>query len=194
MNIKKYLEVELKYSAQNIKLTDFHNISSIRNPISFVQASGFDHFYSNKKDESAFCRHRIGPDTNQLTFKRKIQDKNNYIRTERNIDLDFSTNVESIRGLCREFGYEYNTSLFKTCFVYKFSDHILVYYICYDIDLQERGRYIEIEAREDFDWKSEDDAWNTICALEKILKSQGLSISANQRIKRSLYEMFKKEK
>ncbi len=190
----KYREVETKYNAENISLTDFTEIAKARNPEKFVLASGYDHFYKNAKDPDAFIRHRIGTDSNQLTFKRKTIDANNNIRTEYNLDFDPHMDKEeaesSAKALCEDLHFSYNSSLFKTCFVYRFSDHILVYYICYDLDMNERGRFIEIEAREDHKWVSEQEAWDTVMVVEKMLK--GLGISPQARMKKSLQEMFQK--
>lgn len=186
----KYKEVELKYSAENIPLTVFKKFCEGRNPRKLTVASGYDHFFSNTKDKDAFCRHRVGPDLNQLTFKRKTSDINNYIRTEHNIDLQHGVKKDQIEALCAEFGYAYNTSIFKTCFVYKFDYYTFVYYVCYDVEMQETGRFFEIEAAEDYQWKNETEAWEALMVLEKF--SRPLGISAQGRIKKSLWEMVRK--
>jgi len=187
MNFK---EIELKYRADEVKLTDFIEFCEERTPVKKVVASGYDHFYHNQKDPDAFCRHRFGPDMNQLTFKRKTTDVNNFVRTEHNLDLDPSMKVEQIQALLKEFGYAFNTSIFKNCFVYNYEDHTLVYYICYDTDMRELGRFCEIEAKEDFPWAHPQHAWDSIVALERIFKKLG--VSPQSRMKRSLFEMFKK--
>ncbi len=187
----KYLEVEFKYKADNISLTSFTDFCKTKKPTSVVIASGYDYFYENIDDPDAFCRHRVGPDSNQLTFKRKLSDVNNFIRTERNVDLAASMSVEEISGLCDEFGYKYNTSIFKNCFVYKYDWYTFVYYICYDTDMIELGRFVEIEMSEDHAWNSEKEAWEELLLMEKIC-GKGLGVTAQSRIKRSLFEMFRK--
>lgn len=187
----KYKEIETKYNASEISLEDFIEFCEAREPNSQVIASGYDHFYDKEGDDTSFCRHRVGPDLNQLSFKRKTQDTNNFIRTEHNINLN-GTTVDQIEALCKDLGgYTYNFSIFKNCFVYKYDRYTLVYYVCYTKDLKELGRFVEIEMSEDGVWRNEDEAWMALRKIEIQLKTLG--VSANARIRRSLFEMFRKE-
>lgn len=188
--IRRPVEIEFKYNADNITLANFLNFCKDRGPSKLIVAAGWDHFYEKSNDDSSFCRHRIGPDANQLTFKRKTTDSNNFVRTERNLDLGRTATKEDIDGLCAEFGYKYNTSLYKNCFVHKFEWYTAVFYICYDTNMKELGRFVEIEMDEDHAWSSEQEAWDELVVLEKLFKPLGLS--AQSRIKRSLFELFKK--
>lgn len=183
------IEVEFKYRADNVTLQAFEEFCNNRKPDKIVEAAGFDHFYANTKDPDAFCRHRIGPEFNQLTFKRKTTDANNYVRTEHNLDLKVDTPKEKVTALCKEFGYTYNTSVFKTCFVYFYDWYVLSYYVCYDKDLKELGRFLEIEANEDHAWSTEQEAWDAVVVMEKICKPLG--ITPQMRIKRSLFELYR---
>ncbi len=190
--IKKFMEVELKYNAEGMKLSSFIDFCEGRKGLTTkIMVSGYDHFYSSLKQPDSFCRHRIGPDMNQLTFKRKTADANNFVRTEHNIDLTTPVSKAQIEALVKEFGYQYNFSIFKSCWVFKYDWHTFVYYICSDMEMQELGRFMEIEAAEDHNWASEAQAWQEITVLEKLCKPLG--VTAQSRIKRSLYEMFKKE-
>ena len=190
--MKKHLEIEFKYRADNVGLEAFVTFCKGFNGLkAHVSASGFDHFYDNVKDPGAFGRLRVGPDLNQLTFKRKTEDANNFIRTEHNLDLAAHTCREQIEAFLGEFGYSYNMSLFKSCFVYKYDRHIFVYYICYDTDMKETGRFIEVEMSEDFPWASESDAYEELAVLEKLMKPLG--ISPQNRVKKSLFELYRKE-
>lgn len=187
-----FKEIELKYRADHLKLEDFQEFAKNRDDLKkTLLASGYDHFYSSASDKDAFCRHRVGPDINQLTFKRKQHDANNYVRTEHNIDMKARVTTAQVTALYKEFGYEYNTSIFKTCFVYTYEWYTLVFYVVYDTNMQEKGRFFEIEAREDYPWDSEGAAWDSIVALERLFKPMG--ISAQNRLKKSLWEMFRKE-
>jgi adenylate cyclase class IV len=189
----KFLEIEFKYNADDVKLDDFVKFCLTHNPGEHkkITASGFDHFYDNTEDPDAFGRLRVGPDVNQLTFKRKTQDANNFIRTEHNIDLAGHTARDQIDAFLGEFGYKYNMSLFKNCFVYIYDTYTFVYYICYDVAMKELGRFIEIEMSEEHSWVNETEAYNHLLVLEKLMKSLG--ISPQNRIKRSLYELYRKE-
>ncbi len=187
MNFK---EIELKYSADDISLTAFMAFCEEREPIKNLTPSGYDHFYKAGNTDD-FCRLRQGPDSNQLTFKRKLHGVNNYVRTEHNLDLTRKMARAQVEALLKEFGYLYTASIFKNCFVYNYADHTLVYYICYDRDLKELGRFIEIEAKEDYDWETQQHAWDTITAIERFCRPLGITPQA--RVKRSLFEMYGNE-
>lgn len=186
----KFSEIEVKFRADDISLGKFHEFCKNRpNLQSYITAFGPDHFYSNTKDTDSFCRHRVGADMNQLTFKRKTAGTNNFIRVEHNIELKGASG-EQIAALVKEFGYDYNTSIQKVCFVYKYDFYTLVYYFCYDLDMKELGRFVEIEMCEDYNWANQQDAWDQLVAMERICRPLG--ISPQGRIKRSLFELFRK--
>lgn len=186
----EFKEIEFKYKADDISLVAFTNFCE-RDEHKFILASGYDHFYSFKNDSESFCRHRVGPDKNELTFKRKTSDKNNFVRTEHNIQLDPRTTMDQIKALCKEFGYTHNTSIYKDCFVYKYPRYTFVYYICYNLDMKELGRFVEIEMEESYPWETEEQALNDMIELEKSFSQFG--VSPQSRVKRSLFEMFRKE-
>jgi predicted adenylyl cyclase CyaB len=183
-------EVETKYKATGILLSQFKAFCETRRPDHFKMVSGPDYFYSNSKDLDSFWRHRVGPDSNQLTFKRKTTGANNFVRVEHNLELKKEMSVEAIASMCKEFGYEPNTQIFKNCFIYKFNYYTMCFYICYNKDMQEIGRYIEIEMSEDYEWKNIDDAWSALLVLEKTARDLG--ITARNRIRSSLFELFRK--
>jgi adenylate cyclase class IV len=186
----KFKEIETKYSAEEISYRDFKQFCQSRKPKNFVLASGYDHFYEKKNDPGSFCRHRVGPDMNQLTFKRKTVDSSNFVRTEHNLNLSPDTSTHQVEALCAEFDYQYNTSIFKTCFVYFYDWYVLSYYLCYDVHMKEVGRFVEIEMKEDHDFGSEENAWSSLLIIEKLCKEIGLN--PKSRIKRSLFEIYKK--
>ncbi len=187
----KYLEIEYKYNAASISLSDFTKFCEGRGPSKFILASGYDFFYDNLNDKDYFGRYRLGADTNQLTTKRKTVVGNNFVRGEINVDLAPGESKAKADALFSFFGYKFNTSIFKNCFVYKFDYYTLVYYLVYDVDMNEVGRFVEIEMDEDHAWKSEAHASAELQLLEKLCKPLG--ITPQGRIKRSLFEMFRKE-
>lgn len=188
----KFLEIEFKYNAENVDFKAFEEFALSKKPLKSIIVSGFDHFYSHAKNPDSFCRHRIGPDLNQLTFKRKDPTANNNVtRTEHNINLATDTSKEQIEAFCKEFNYFYNTSIFKTCFVYTYEWYTLVYYIVHDTNMKEVGRFLEIEASESYAWGSKEEALSSIISIERFAK--GLGLSAQSRLKKSLWEMFRKE-
>lgn len=189
--MKKHQELEFKYSADKVSLSDFRKICE-KESHKFLIASGYDYFYENVSDPTSFCRHRVGPDSNQLTFKKKTTEKNNYLRDEDNLDLNAKMSLEQVSSLCDKFGYKYKSLLFKNCFIYKYSKHIFVYYIVYDKDMEEAGRFIEVELDEKHAWANDEEAWSTLLSLESKLSALGISPQA--RLKRSLFEMFIQDK
>lgn len=190
MKSAKFSEIETKYRADEISLTNFHEFCKKRpNLKSYISAFGPDHFYAKAGNLDTFWRHRVGADMNQLTFKRKTSDANNFFRAEYNLNLE-DMDLEQVAALVAEFGYKHNTSIYKACFVYKYDFYTLVYYFCYDLDMKEQGRYIEIEMAEDYKWVNQDDAWDQLVALERLCKPLG--ITPKGRIKRSLFEIFRK--
>lgn len=189
MNTKN-MEVEFKYDAKNINLSAFKEFCMKKDPVSYIMAAGHDHFYHNSKDLTSFYRHRVGAGINQFTFKKKTVEENNFIRIEHNIDLDLDVTRDKILYLCKDLGYEYNTTIFKNSFIYVYEYYVMAYYIVYDNDMKEIGRFLEIEMNEEFPWENEKQAWGELIILERIHKPLG--IDSSKRIKDSLFELFKK--
>ena len=187
----KNKEIEFKYKASSLTLSEFKFFCVSRKPDKFQIISGYDHFYSNTSTTDSFYRHRVNTNENQLTFKRKTDSSNNFIREEHNIDLPLSVSEEKIKDLCNITGYQYNFSIFKNCFIYNYSYYTLVFYICYDINLNELDRFIEIEMKEDHDWVDEQEAYGELLTLEKLC--QNLGISSKDRINKSLFELFRRD-
>ena len=187
----KNMEIEFKYKA-DISLTEFQKFCKSRKPEQFVIVSGYDHFYSKIDDLNSFYRHRVNLTENQLTFKRKTINDNNFIREEHNIDLPVSVLEEKISAMCGVHGYTYDCSIFKNCFIYNYDYYTLVYYICYDTNLMENDRFIEIEVKEDFGWSDEQEAYNELLILERLFKPLGLS--TEKRLHASLFEMYRSKK
>jgi adenylate cyclase class IV len=183
----KNTEIELKFKA-TVSLSKFKEFCQKRNPRNYVEVAGWDYFYSNPQEPESFFRHRVNPKESQVTFKRKTHKDNNYIREEKNFDTQFSR--EQVADLCAISGYTYNSTIFKNCFIYNYEDHTLVFYICYDVEMKELGRFIEIEMKEDYPWANEDEAFSKLTILEKLCKPLELSPAA--RVSQSLFEMYRR--
>lgn len=184
---KQFIEVEYKYSAEDIPLTEFTAFCEAAGPTQYVKASGYDHFYASDKDTMQFGRHRVGPGYNQLTVKAKTQEKNNYVRQEDNLDFKDNISTAKVESFFSKFGYEHKRSIFKNCFIYKYPLHTFVYYVIYTDDMNELGRYIEIEMSEEHPWESAEHALEALRAVEKQCKPLGIIPQA--RIRNSLYEI-----
>ncbi len=187
--MRENLEIEFKYNA-TVSLSKFKEFCEAREPKKFLIISGYDHFYLNKNQPDSFYRHRVNTNENQLTFKKKTMDTDNFIREEHNIDLPLTVSEDKIKALCNINGYTYNMSLFKNCFIYNYDYYTFVFYIVYDLDLNELNRFIEIEIKEDYDWASEEEAMSALIGLERVCKEIG--VTSKVRIIQSLFEMFRK--
>lgn len=186
-----FKEIETKYRAEEIKLSDFNRVARELKPIRELQISSFDYYYTNGTD--SFIRYRAGSEP-QLTMKTKSKDANNFVRTECNLPLDPSQSADeqkkTVDKFCEMAGFKPNFHIYKTCFIYFWDRHNLVYYVVYDEEMKERDRFIEIEMSEKFDWVKEDHAWAELQGIELSLSTIGLN--ARRRIRLSLFEMFKK--
>ncbi len=183
-----YLEIETKYKSDEIKLADFQKLMVSQNPVSVLEVSSFDHYFA-ATDPNVFLRHRTG-NKPQLTLKRKLITTNNWVRVECNVDLGEKATTGSVARMCKELGFDHNFTIFKTCFIYYWENHNVVYYVVYDEEMKEKARFIEVEMSEDKAWVDEAEAWTALSLVEKSLESLG--INAQRRTRRSLFEMFRK--
>lgn len=192
---KNFLEIEVKYNADDIDRIKFKDLAQGLNPHEFIYVESYDVYYV--RDEESFLRYRM-PATNsgeeksnkraELAFKRKHIAKNNIVRTEVNLRVDVNT-PELVNAFCEGLGYKKNFSIYKMCDIYVFEDATLVYYSVKD-ESNKYAHFVEIEASEEMNL-SEDAAWTIIQKYEKILSPLG--ITAQKRKRLSLYEMYKKD-
>lgn len=186
-----YKEIETKYPANEIKIADFRSLALSLNPVSSKRAASYDHYFEKVKND--FIRYRAG-ERPELTRKFKMKDSDNFIRVEINVLLDPNMLEDTRLAVCSKFcdslDFKPNFSIFKTCEIYFYQKFNVVYYIVYDMELNEQIRFIEIEMDENYPWPSEAAAWKELLKIEKSFKKIG--ITPNKRIKESLYEMFRK--
>ena len=181
-----FKELETKYYADNIAMEDFIKLVQPLNP-EWMMVSSYDDYFTNDKDE--FIRYRYHDHMGELTIKRKTTDANNNNRVEVNVPTDGKSGP-SIDAFCQLLGYKKNFSIFKTCKIAFLEKAVLVYYVVYDENLNEKKRFIEVESKETYNWASEEEAWATVVEYENMLAPLG--ISAKNRLKKSLFELFKK--
>ncbi len=190
---KQYIEVEVKYNADDIDLYAFKDLVKSLNPISFIYVESTDIYYA--KSENEFLRHRLPAenkqgeeqDRSELTFKKKHIDQNNWTRTEVNLRID-KNDPKLVEAFCEGLDYKRNMSIQKSCHIYFWPDADVVYYSVKD----EAGKYthcLEIEANEDIGMTQEE-SWNIVVKYEKLLAPLG--ITPQKRKKLSLWEMFRK--
>ena len=182
-----FKELETKYSADGIKLEDFVVIAT-KFPIKKkMMVSSYDDYFTDSSDNFIRYRHRDG--FGELTIKRKTSDKNNNNRVEVNVPTT-GDNLKTITAFVDLLGYTHNFGIWKTAQIYWIDKVVLAYYVVYDKDLKEVRRFVEIEADEDLHWDTEEQAWDEIAKYEKLLEPLG--ITPKNRLKKSLFEIFRK--
>jgi adenylate cyclase class IV len=189
MSALEGFELEYKYRADNVSLEDFQAFCLKQGQALPITAAGYDYFYADPKRDGDFLRHRIGPEFNQLTLKRKLSE-DNVLRNEYNLTLGQHTPVSEVEAHAKALGFEFNRRIYKNVFVYQYEKYILCFYACYDDNLKELGRFIEIEMAEDYPWKSQEEARQLMQILED--KIGVLGITYKNRMRKSLFEQFRK--
>lgn len=139
--------------------------------------------------------HGLDGNRQELTTKYKFSGaKNNVQREEKNIRVD-NTAEDTIKAFVTDIGYRPNFSIWKTCHIYNFEDATLVFYSVYDTTdgkASKMDNFVEIEVSEEkIDAMTEAQAWDIITKYEKALETVGLT--ARNRLKKSLFEMYKRE-
>jgi adenylate cyclase class IV len=184
-------ELELKYKADDIKMSEFVTFAQALNPIERIEVGGWDTYYSGSGLPFEFIRHRQGS-TPELTIKIKMDEKNNQSRIEVDLPLRVGISSNIVSKFCGLFGFKENFRIYKYCDIYIYEKLDIVFYIIYDQNKNEKGRFIEIEARKDAKFSDAEEAWRLVKEMEQSMSVLG--ISPANRMKRSLWEMFRKEK
>jgi adenylate cyclase class IV len=183
----KYKEVESKYDAENVKREAFLAIMESLPVRKKMNVSSYDTYFVNNVGN--FIRYRWSDDKGELTIKRKTTKSNNNDRVEVNLPTSGGS-LSTVEAFCQLLGYKTNFEIFKTCNIFWVDKVVMVYYVVYDKELKELRRFIEIEADEDLEWESEEQAWNEVVRYEKLLDS--LNITPQNRLRKSLFEIFRK--
>jgi len=181
----KNKEIETKYVADKIEMIEFVNLIDKLNP-EWIMVSSYDAYFTNDSDE--FIRYRYHDSMGELTIKRKTTNNNNLMRVEVNLPTE-GKSLSTVEAFVNLLGYKRNFSIFKTSKIAFFEKAVLVYYIVYDENFNEKQRFIEVEANEKYNWTSENEAWEEVVKYEKTLEPLG--ITPKNRLKKSLFELFK---
>jgi len=187
--MSQLIELELKFRAENVKLTDFVNLVTSIGYVKKLEISSWDTYYVHSENKDEFIRFR-NSNTPELTLKRKTDQKNNFKRLEIDLPLDAQRiNQELVDAWADVEGYKSKTRIFKTCLIYWTNTVNFVYYIVYNENMTEIGRFIEIESNKN---NSLDENQN----VEEIKKYEQelskLGISPQNRLRRSLFELYVK--
>jgi len=204
-----FKEIEFKYFAHDISRARFNSavksIGGIKKELCLFASStngkdSVDHYFTFfdatvDAGNQRFMRWREGQTdkgvkTWELTSKIKLNENNNNVRSEVNISLNAKDmSIEKAVEFSSHHGCVYDFSIKKDVQIYWMEDPIVLsHYTTYDLNGKELNTFMEIEADESFSWKGETEALEMISAWEK--KLQGLGITAQNRIKRSLFEFY----
>lgn len=190
--LNKFSEIEYKMKADNIKLTDFQKLMKSLGKSEVITVSSWDQYYSNSENEYEFIRHRQSDTNPELTIKRKTNSNNNFNRIE--IDVPIKPNCEeNVQKFVEMLGYKFNFKIYKSCFIHKFKDVNYCYYLTYDENMQFLDAYLETEVNKeciDSIIKRGIDPTEVLNEAAKHLESIGLT--SKNRMKKSLYEIYKK--
>lgn len=192
-----FIELEYKYKADSVKLTDFVKLLESQQVNKRLDISSWDHYYVKEEDNS-FQRFRQS-DTPELTKKVKTKTGNNWARVEVDLPLDFSRVTKEIVTKYVELdGYKPNFSIYKNCFIFWLDDVNYVYYTVFDENLKELGRFIEVEvnknrvnylnSQEHLFSRGNKNAEITLQNAEKLLEY--INITPQNRMKKSVFELF----
>lgn len=192
----QFKELEYKYNADKVGLAEFttlmNKIGQKMYPIEkVIEVSSWDIYYTNEKKE--FIRFRVSENKPELTIKRKTTDQNNNDRIEVNVPVSPALNEPTMDAFTNLLGYNKNFKIYKSCFIYFFPEVDIVYYIVYDENLRELGRYIEIEVLEEYA-KHPSNPSEICFARLKTYESflSEIGITPQNRLKKSLFEMYSK--
>lgn len=194
----KVREIEFKYDADKagVKLTKFDQFAKTLNPQFRVEVGSWDIYFSPTKDMGLpfeFMRLRMGSKP-QLTIKVKTSATNNNDRIEVDLPIDNTTPQEEIEEIgaafCAQFGFVENFRIFKYCSIYFYEKTDFVYYIVYNEEMKETGRFIEVEARKDVKFDTVEEATEAVKKLEAELSVFG--ITPQNRTKLSQWERGRK--
>ncbi len=189
--MEEFTELEFKYKADQVKLKDFVALMESIGYKSRKDVSSWDYYYTHAENKEEFLRFRDS-DNPELTIKRKVKATNNWERVEVDLPLDpkraSKLTVDKWVGL---EGYTTNFTIYKSCFIFWQDVLNMVYYIVYDENMTEKGRFIEIEVNKNMvQGLGVEYAFTRIKDLEK--KFADIGITPQNRLKKSLFEMFVK--
>jgi adenylate cyclase class IV len=119
-------------------------------------------------------------------------DKGSVLKQPSNAAIQLKVDLSKVLEEARERGYLFNFEIYKMCWIYKFKNHTTgVYYITYDTDFKETGRFLEVEADKKYAWTSKEEALAAVKEIEKKF-TESFGISAQNRLRQSLYERFRR--
>lgn len=189
-------ELEYKYRADNVKLSAFKELMAKLPVLSNLVAASWDIYYAEDGSEDSFQRFRMDASRPELTKKVKTKDGNNWVRVESDLPLDPArVSEEKVSFHVGLDGYRENFRIFKYCDIYFQLDLNFVFYIVYDRNMTESARFIEVEVNKDrvaeLEGQKPGLAMDVLRSGEQCLEVLG--ITAQNRLKKSLFELYRKD-
>lgn len=194
--IPHFTEFECKYRVDGIQLYEWKKIMKEQAEAQedykgFVYLESDDIYYTKGEE---FLRYRFSDEKKvkraELTYKSKTGEANNIIRKEVNLRVD-GNDKDTVEALCNCLGFKKNFTISKLVHIYNFGDATLPFYSVTD-ESGKQEHFMEIEVDEKLiPSLTEDEAWDIIKKWEIILAPLG--ITARNRLRRSLFEMYRKE-
>ena len=187
----EFKELEYKFYASKVDLKDFIKFMTELNPKLRKDVSSWDYYYTNDINSDEFMRFRESQDP-ELTIKRKTKKSNNWQRIELDLPLDRDRiALPTVETFANLLGYTENFRIYKTCFIFWFENVNFVYYVVYNENMKEVDRFLEVEVNKDRVPELGLDK-----AMEELrsaaLKLDKFDLSLQNRLRKSLFEMFRK--
>lgn len=182
-----FTELEYKYKASGVSLTEFQELMEELGYDRKIDVSSWDIYYTVPNNPDWFQRFRNG-EKPELTKKRKVKSSNNWERVEVDLPLDPSVKEETVTKYVGLDNYTENFRVYKSCFIYWLENVNFVYYNVYDKEMHEQGRFIEVEVNKNKVSGLGEGAMDVLKEYEQKLSK--LSINPQNRLKKSLFEMF----
>jgi adenylate cyclase class IV len=197
--LPKFTEFELKYRTEVNKIIKFQRLVEEKYGPMTLFCSGPDDYYTHASTKKfKRFRHATYPPgcKKEITTKTKPDGaKNNISRIEKNLDVSRNDD-ELIRHTIQDDGYVYDFSIWKMCTIYKLNDVTLVWYVVVDTTpgaKYSEDHFVEIELDEDLSSSlTEEEAWQIVERYERLLAPIG--VNAHKRIRKSLYELYTRNK
>lgn len=182
------LELEFKYDATNIKLSDFEALLVQLGSKKKLERSSWDLYYTLNERRDFFARYRKSDETPELTKKKRLKESV-WERIEADLPLDPKRiDEKQVKDFLDFEGMKENFRIFKSCFIYYFDNLNYVYYTVYDKNMKEVGRYVEVEVNKDK--VAELGATVKDVLKEGEQKLLAIGITPQHRLRRALFDIF----
>lgn len=179
-----FTELEYKYKADKIDYPEFRKLMESLHILKTMEVTSPDVYYTKGEE---FLRYRQG-NKPELTKKVKNKQTNNWDRVEVDLPLDFHRTTKAIVTKFSELlGYKEDFTIHKSCFIFYLADVNYVYYIVFDENFKERGRFIEVEVNKD---KIKDHNGAEEILKDAAEKLRSIGLTPQNRLKHSLFEMY----